>query len=75
MAEAFMSMAYHICPSNANYQFDTTFMFVLAGLGLFKLVECRCPDLDTPLHKILFILAVMILLLVVGVVSVHVTVM
>ena len=36
MAEAFMSEAYHICPSNANYQFDTTFVFVLAGLGLFK---------------------------------------
>lgn len=75
MAEAFMSIAYHICPSNTNYQFDTTFMFVLAGLGIFKLIVSRSPHLDIPLHKILFVLALMIVLVVVGVVSDHVIVM
>ena len=69
MAEAFMSAAYHICPSNANYQYDTTFMFVLGGLGLFKLLESRSPDHNPPLYKILFLQAAIIVLAVVGVVS------
>ena len=69
IAEAFMSAAYHICPSNANYQYDTTFMFVLGGLGLFKLLESRSPDHNPPLYKILFLQAAIIVLAVVGVVS------
>ena len=69
MAEAFMSAAYHICPSNANYQYDTTFMFVLGGLGLFKLLESRSPDHNPPLYMILFLQTAIIVLAVVGVVS------
>ncbi len=69
MAEGFMSVAYHICPGKTNYQFDTTFMFVLAGLGIFKLLESRSPDLHPGLHKLLVLLAAIILLVVVGVVS------
>lgn len=70
MTEAFMSAAYHICPSNANYQFDTTFMFILGSLGLFKLLESRSPDHNPPLYKILFLQAAIIVLAVVGVVSI-----
>ena len=69
MAEAFMSAAYHICPSNANYQFDTTFMFILASLGLFKLLASRSPDHNPPLYKMLFLQATIIVLAAVGVVS------
>ncbi len=69
MAEALMSIAYHICPSNTNYQFDTTFMYVLAVLGLHKLLESRSPDVEPGLHKIMFTLAIIVLVAVVGVVS------
>ncbi len=68
MAEALMSTAYHICPSNTNYQFDTTFMYVLGALGLHKLLESRSPDVEPGLHKIMFTLAIIILVAVVGVV-------
>lgn len=69
-----MSVAYHICPGKANYQFDTTFMFVLAGLGIFKLMESRSPDKHPSFHKLLVILALIIVMVVVGVVSpCHVT--
>ena len=75
VAEGFMSVAYHICPGKANYQFDTTFMFVLAGLGIFKLLEGRNPDKHPGFHKLLVLLAAMIVMVVVGVVSVdHVTI-
>ena len=64
-----MSVAYHICPGKSNYQFDTTFMFVLAGLGIFKLMESRCPDHRPSFHKLLVLLALIIVMVVVGVVS------
>lgn len=64
-----MSVAYHVCPGKVNYQFDTTFMFVLAGLGIFKLHECRSPDLHPGLQKLLVFVAAMIVMVVVGVVS------
>lgn len=69
MAESFMSAAYHICPSNVNYQFDTTFMLVLASLGLFKLLASRSPDYNPPLYKLLFLQAAIIIIAAVGVVS------
>lgn len=69
MAEGFMSAAYHICPGKTNYQFDTTLMFVLTGLGIFKLLETRSPDLRPGLHKILVLFAAIIVMVVVGVVS------
>ena len=62
-------MAYHICPSKANYQFDTTFMFVMAFMGIFKLLKSRSPDLHPRLHELLVLLAAIILMVVVGVVS------
>ena len=69
IAEGLMSTAYHICPGRTNYQFDTTFMYVMAALGIFKLIESRSPDLKPPLHQLLLVVACMILFVVVGVVS------
>ena len=48
---------------------DTTYMFVLAGLGLYKLAESRSPDLVPRVHVMLIIMAFIILVVVVGVVS------
>lgn len=44
-------------------------MFVLIGLGLYKLYECRNPDNVPHTHWLLFILSLLILLIGVGVVS------
>jgi len=45
-------------------------MFVLAGLGLYKLIESRSPDVVFGVHWLLLVLAFIILLVVVGVVRV-----
>jgi len=45
-------------------------MFVLAGLGLYKLIESRSPDVVPGVHRLLLLLACIILLVVVGVVRV-----
>ena len=44
-------------------------MFVLIGLGLYKLYECRNPDNVPHTHWLLFILSLFVLLIGVGVVS------
>ena len=74
VAQAFMSIAYHMCPSSNNYQFDATFMYVLAVLGMYKLLKSRCPDLDDFLYKIAVCLGIIIIAVVLGGVSVHVMV-
>ena len=48
---------------------DTTMMFVLVTLGLYKLYECRNPDKCPAPHKLLLALALMILFIGMGVVS------
>ena len=52
-----------LCPT------DTTMMFVLVTLGLYKLYECRNPDKYSRPHKLLLVLALMILFIGMGVVS------
>ena len=69
VAQAFMSIAYHMCPSSNNYQFDATFMYVMAVLGMYKLLKSRCPDLDDSLYKIAVCLGIIIIVVVLGGVS------
>ena len=40
-----MSSCYHLCPTSVNFQFDTTYMYVLAILMCLKLFKNRHPDL------------------------------
>eukprot|EP00731_Ephydatia_muelleri_P025874 Em0017g957a len=61
-----MSAAYHLCPSRRNYQFDTTFMYVLAGLGIYRLLKARNPDITPKMHQTMLSIAVLILLVVIG---------
>lgn len=72
VAQAFMSVAYHMCPSSNNYQFDATFMYVMAVLGMYKLLKTRCPDLDASLHKLAISLGIILIVVVLGGVSGHV---
>ena len=34
-----MSSSYHVCPTNVTFQFDTTFMYLLAVLMFMKLYQ------------------------------------
>ena len=39
-----MSACYHICPTSINFQFDTTYMHLLAIFMYFSLFKSRHPD-------------------------------
>jgi hypothetical protein len=39
--EGILSGCYHICPTNINFQFDTTFMYVIAVLLFLKVYQFR----------------------------------
>ena len=39
--EGVMSSSYHVCPTNVTFQFDTTFMYLIAVLMFMKLYQVR----------------------------------
>ncbi|CAG7836772.1 unnamed protein product [Allacma fusca] len=46
--EGILSGLYHVCPTEMNFQFDTSFMFILAALSTIKIYQFRhtnpiCP--------------------------------
>lgn len=46
MAEGLFSACYHMCPNYSNFQFDTSFMYIIAGLCMLKVYETRHPDIN-----------------------------
>ncbi|XP_012944274.1 SID1 transmembrane family member 1 isoform X2 [Aplysia californica] len=66
--EGIMSSCYHICPNYSNFQFDTSFMYVIACLCMLKIYQARHPDINAKAHVAYFVMAVIIFLAVVGVV-------
>ena len=43
--EGLMSSFYHICPGYNNFQFDTSFMYLISGLLILKMYHSRHPDI------------------------------
>ena len=41
MMEGVMSACYHVCPTNVTFQFDTTFMYLIAILMFMKLYQVK----------------------------------
>ena len=39
--EGVLSSCYHVCPTNENFQFDTTFMYLTSVLALIKIYQFR----------------------------------
>ncbi|KAL7667530.1 hypothetical protein ACOME3_010648 [Neoechinorhynchus agilis] len=64
--EGIMSACYHVCPSRRNFQFDTTFMYVIAILNVLKIYEGRHPDINPHAYTTFSFLALVILAVVVG---------
>ncbi|CAG9785356.1 unnamed protein product [Diatraea saccharalis] len=67
MVVALLSATYHICPNRLNFQFDTSFMYVLAVLSMVKIYQSRHPDVNARAHATFGVLAVLIALVVWGV--------
>uniref|UniRef100_A0A8C3U3K8 SID1 transmembrane family member 1 n=1 Tax=Catharus ustulatus TaxID=91951 RepID=A0A8C3U3K8_CATUS len=68
MMEGVLSACYHVCPNYSNFQFDTSFMYMIAGLCMLKLYQTRHPDINASACSAYASFAVVISLAVLGVV-------
>ncbi|XP_070548950.1 SID1 transmembrane family member 1-like [Ptychodera flava] len=66
--EGIHSACYHVCPSHSNFQFDTSYMYIMVGLSMLKLYQARHPDITSTAHVAYICLALVILVTVIGVV-------
>ncbi|XP_071441982.1 SID1 transmembrane family member 1-like [Hetaerina americana] len=46
MMEGVLSASYHVCPNHSNFQFDTSFMYVMSVLCMVKIYQTRHPDIN-----------------------------
>jgi len=60
--EGVMSSSYHVCPTNVTFQFDTTFMYLLAVLMFMKLYQVRHSDVSANAIGVFFGLGVALFL-------------
>lgn len=67
--EGVLSGSYHVCPNHSNFQFDSSFMYVIAVLCVVKLYQTRHPDINATAYSTFAVLAVAIFLGMVGVFS------
>uniref|UniRef100_V5G0U6 SID1 transmembrane family member 1 n=2 Tax=Anoplophora glabripennis TaxID=217634 RepID=V5G0U6_ANOGL len=67
--EGLLSACYHICPSQSNYQFDTSFMYIMAVLCMVKLYQNRHPDINASAYSTFTIVGVAIFLAMLGILN------
>lgn len=65
--EGVLSGSYHVCPSQSNFQFDSSFMYVMAVLCMVKLYQNRHPDINASAYATFGVLAISILLGMIGI--------
>ncbi|XP_045538329.1 SID1 transmembrane family member 1 [Papilio machaon] len=56
--EGLLSACYHLCPNKMNFQFDSSFMYVIAVLVMVKLYQNRHPDVNASAHSTFMLIAV-----------------
>lgn len=66
--EGVLSGCYHVCPNSSNFQFDTSFMYIITCLGIVKLYQNRHPDIAAHAHTVYTGFALIILIAVMGVI-------
>jgi len=64
--EGVLSGIYHICPTSTNFQFDTTFMFLIAVLIFLKLYQFRHADTTLTAQFVFLVIGVVLTLEVIG---------
>ncbi|XP_014484274.1 PREDICTED: SID1 transmembrane family member 1-like isoform X2 [Dinoponera quadriceps] len=65
--EGILSASYHVCPTRSNFQFDTSFMYVIAVLCMIKIYQNRHPDINASAPVTFGILALIIFIGLIGV--------
>ncbi|XP_019878663.2 SID1 transmembrane family member 1 [Aethina tumida] len=65
--EGVLSGSYHVCPNKSNFQFDSSFMYVMTVLCMVKLYQNRHPDINANAYSTFGVLAVAILLGMIGI--------
>ncbi|XP_064650536.1 SID1 transmembrane family member 1-like isoform X3 [Lineus longissimus] len=65
--EGILSGCYHVCPSYSNFQFDTSFMYMIAWLCMLKIYQIRHPDINASAHSAYLALSLVIFIAVIGV--------
>lgn len=66
--EGIMSACYHVCPNYSNFQFDTSFMYIIACLCMLKIYQTRHPDISAKAHTSYLLMACVIFIAVIGVI-------
>ncbi|XP_070548993.1 SID1 transmembrane family member 1-like [Ptychodera flava] len=66
--EGIHSACYHVCPTHGNFQFDTSYMYIMVSLSMLKLYQGRHPDGTSSSHVSYICLALVIFVTVIGVV-------
>ncbi|XP_063979425.1 SID1 transmembrane family member 2-like [Diachasmimorpha longicaudata] len=67
MMEGILSACYHVCPNHSNFQFDTSFMYIIAVLCMVKIYQNRHPDINARASVTFGVLALIIFLGMLGV--------
>ncbi|XP_003704971.2 SID1 transmembrane family member 1 [Megachile rotundata] len=67
--EGILSGSYHICPNRSNFQFDTSFMYMIAVLCMIKIYQTRHPDINARAPVTFGVLALIILIGLIGVLN------
>ncbi|GAB1859726.1 SID1 transmembrane family member 1 [Camponotus japonicus] len=67
--EGILSASYHVCPSRSNFQFDTSFMYIIAVLCMLKIYQNRHPDINARAPVTFGILALIIFIGLIGVLN------
>lgn len=65
--EGLLSASYHVCPTGYNFQFDSTFMYLMAGLLMLKIYQLRHPDVNPHAYTAYIFLSFTVVIEVVGV--------
>ncbi|KAK0071435.1 hypothetical protein PV326_001250, partial [Microctonus aethiopoides] len=69
MMEGVLSACYHVCPNHINFQFDTSFMYIISVLCMVKIYQTRHPDINARASVTFAVLALTIFLGMVGVLN------
>lgn len=65
--EGVLSGSYHVCPNRSNFQFDTSFMYIIAVLCMIKIYQNRHPDINARAPVTFGLLALVIFIGLLGV--------
>ncbi|PBC32161.1 SID1 transmembrane family member [Apis cerana cerana] len=67
--EGILSGSYHVCPNRSNFQFDSSFMYIITVLCMIKIYQTRHPDINARASVTFAMLAFIIFINLMGVLN------